>query len=227
MLPRSRARLFPPCHIVADAARQVPASATVVGDFLAMAARFAAPPALRVAVVWFHVPLWFVTDCVRPLIEFFLAQAHVPEVELLILGAGRVGVIPVATSNHWIIARISVIDIVEHDRLAPGLLAGSEPVLRSRYARAPGHGEREQGNPYDPPRSTQVASFLVGENTPLTITPRASEIGGTRFPANTGGLVNVESACYVAQVKHVARLSLAQLDREAAGLGGEAHHCGW
>ncbi len=35
---------------------------------------------------------------------------------------------------------------------------------------------------------------------------------GQRYPANSGGRVDVESALYVAQVKHVRRLSLASLE---------------
>ncbi len=47
---------------------------------------------------------------------------------------------------------------------------------------------------------------------------------GTRFPANSGGRIDVESSEYVAQVKHVQRLSLAQLEAlavEMAALGDE------
>jgi hypothetical protein len=40
-------------------------------------------------------------------------------------------------------------------------------------------------------------------------------IGGTRYPANGGGLVDCESAEYCAQVKHVRRLSLGALERLA------------
>lgn len=49
-------------------------------------------------------------------------------------------------------------------------------------------------------------------------------LGGSRYPANSGGLVDVESCTYVAQVKNVARLSLAQLEElalEMATLGEE------
>lgn len=54
-------------------------------------------------------------------------------------------------------------------------------------------------------------------------------IGGTRYPANSGGRVDVESARYVAQVKHVKRLSLAQLERlatEIAEEGRKRSKCG-
>ncbi len=37
-------------------------------------------------------------------------------------------------------------------------------------------------------------------------------LGGSRYPANSGGRVDVESESLVAQVKHVQRLSLAQLE---------------
>jgi len=37
-------------------------------------------------------------------------------------------------------------------------------------------------------------------------------LGGSRYPANSGGRIDVESSEYVAQVKHVQRLSLAQLE---------------
>ncbi len=37
-------------------------------------------------------------------------------------------------------------------------------------------------------------------------------LGGTRYPANSGGRVDVEGPTVVAQVKHVRRLSLAQLE---------------
>ena len=37
-------------------------------------------------------------------------------------------------------------------------------------------------------------------------------LGGRRYAANTGGRVDVESPTVVAQVKHVQRLSLAQLE---------------
>ncbi len=37
-------------------------------------------------------------------------------------------------------------------------------------------------------------------------------LGGKRYPANSGGRVDVESPTLVAQVKHVQRLSLAQLE---------------
>lgn len=54
-------------------------------------------------------------------------------------------------------------------------------------------------------------------------------LGGTRYPANSGGRVDVGSARYVAQVKHVARLSLAQLERlavEIAQLGRSKNKIG-
>jgi hypothetical protein len=37
-------------------------------------------------------------------------------------------------------------------------------------------------------------------------------LGGTRYPANSGGAVDVESAALVCQVKHRARASLAELE---------------
>ncbi len=49
-------------------------------------------------------------------------------------------------------------------------------------------------------------------------------LGGSRFPANSGGRVDVESDTYLAQVKNVAQLSLAQLEElalEMATLGEE------
>lgn len=50
----------------------------------------------------------------------------------------------------------------------------------------------------------------------------AALIGGTRYPANSGGRVDAEGPGVVAQVKHVKRLSLAQIEAlavEAATLG--------
>ncbi len=49
-------------------------------------------------------------------------------------------------------------------------------------------------------------------------------LGGRRYAANSGGRVDVESPTVVAQVKHVQRLSLAQLEElcvEMAALGEE------
>jgi len=49
-------------------------------------------------------------------------------------------------------------------------------------------------------------------------------LGGHRYPANSGGRVDVESDQYVAQVKLVKTLSLAQLEElclEMAALGQE------
>ncbi len=40
----------------------------------------------------------------------------------------------------------------------------------------------------------------------------AAMLGGTRYPANSGGLLDVESDAHVAQVKHVAQFSLRQLE---------------
>ena len=40
-------------------------------------------------------------------------------------------------------------------------------------------------------------------------------IGGQRYPANTGGLVDCESPWVVTQCKHVQRMSLAELERLA------------
>ncbi len=47
-------------------------------------------------------------------------------------------------------------------------------------------------------------------------------VGGTRYPANSGGRVDVEGPNMVVQVKHVQRVSLAQLEAlavEMAALG--------
>ena len=47
-------------------------------------------------------------------------------------------------------------------------------------------------------------------------------LGGSRYPANSGGRADVEGPGIVAQVKHVQRLSLAQLEAfalEMAELG--------
>ncbi len=51
-------------------------------------------------------------------------------------------------------------------------------------------------------------------NTPWKATERdvARLLGGERYPANSGGRVDVESPTLVVQVKHVQRLSLAQLE---------------
>ncbi len=49
-------------------------------------------------------------------------------------------------------------------------------------------------------------------------------IGGSRFGANTGGRIDAESPQIVAQVKHVKRLSLAELEAlavEMATLGAK------
>ncbi len=49
-------------------------------------------------------------------------------------------------------------------------------------------------------------------------------LGGRRYAANTGGRVDVESPTLVVQVKHVQRMSLAQLEAlavEMAALGEE------
>ena len=49
-------------------------------------------------------------------------------------------------------------------------------------------------------------------------------LGGSRYPANSGGRVDVESPKVVAQVKHVRQLSLAQLEAlavEMEELGAE------
>ena len=40
----------------------------------------------------------------------------------------------------------------------------------------------------------------------------AALFGGTRFPANTGGPVDVETEGFVVQVKHVKRMALAELE---------------
>ncbi len=45
-------------------------------------------------------------------------------------------------------------------------------------------------------------------------------LGGRRYPANQGGRVDVESPRVVAQVKHVKRLSLAELEALAVELEG-------
>ncbi len=49
-------------------------------------------------------------------------------------------------------------------------------------------------------------------------------LGGSRYPANSGGRVDVESDTYLAQVKNLTRLSLAQLEElalEMATIGEE------
>jgi hypothetical protein len=47
-------------------------------------------------------------------------------------------------------------------------------------------------------------------------------IGGQRYPANQGGLIDVESAQYVAQCKEVRVLSLAALEALALAIEREA-----
>ncbi len=47
----------------------------------------------------------------------------------------------------------------------------------------------------------------------------ATLIGGSRFGANTGGRIDAESPQIVAQVKHVKRLSLAELEALAVEVG--------
>ncbi len=44
-------------------------------------------------------------------------------------------------------------------------------------------------------------------------------LGGSRYPANSGGRLDVEGPGIVAQVKHVQRLSLAQLEALALEMG--------
>ncbi len=54
-------------------------------------------------------------------------------------------------------------------------------------------------------------------------------IGGTRYPANSGGRIDAESPQIVAQVKHVKRLSLAELEAlavEMATLGAKRGKAG-
>ncbi len=54
-------------------------------------------------------------------------------------------------------------------------------------------------------------------------------LGGERYPANSGGRIDVESSEYVAQVKHVQRMSLAQLEAlaiEMERLGAEKSKVG-
>ena len=46
-------------------------------------------------------------------------------------------------------------------------------------------------------------------------------IGGQRYAANSGGLVDCESAWAVVQCKHVRRLSLAELERLAVDVENE------
>lgn len=49
-------------------------------------------------------------------------------------------------------------------------------------------------------------------------------LGGIRYPANSGGRVDVEGPTTVAQVKHIRRLSLAQLEAlalEMEGIGSD------
>ena len=40
-------------------------------------------------------------------------------------------------------------------------------------------------------------------------------LGGSRYPANSGGRIDVESAEYVAQVKHRKTMSVPELERWA------------
>ena len=47
----------------------------------------------------------------------------------------------------------------------------------------------------------------------------ASILHGSRYPANTGGQVDVESATIVAQVKNVKMFSLPRIEREAEAIG--------
>jgi hypothetical protein len=57
----------------------------------------------------------------------------------------------------------------------------------------------------------------------------AQLLGGTRYAANTGGPVDVESATVVCQVKHRARASLAELEAWAIAVareGAERHKVG-
>ncbi len=57
----------------------------------------------------------------------------------------------------------------------------------------------------------------------------AKLFGGQRYPANSGGRVDVEGPGIMAQVKHVQRLSLAQLEAlalEMADLGRERGKAG-
>jgi hypothetical protein len=51
-------------------------------------------------------------------------------------------------------------------------------------------------------------------------------LGGKRYPGNSGGKIDVESPRYVAQVKHVARLSLAELERLAVEMEAEGRRRG-
>ena len=54
-------------------------------------------------------------------------------------------------------------------------------------------------------------------------------LGGERYPANSGGRIDVESDRMVAQVKHVQRMSLAQLEAlaiEMERLGSEKSKVG-
>jgi len=54
-------------------------------------------------------------------------------------------------------------------------------------------------------------------------------LGGTRYPANSGGRVDVESPRFVCQVKHRRACSLAELERlavEMDALGRQRGKCG-
>ena len=51
-------------------------------------------------------------------------------------------------------------------------------------------------------------------------------LGGSRYPANSGGRVDVEGPQVVAQVKHVQRLSLTQLQTLAVELAKVGDQCG-
>ena len=57
----------------------------------------------------------------------------------------------------------------------------------------------------------------------------ATLVNGTRYPANSGGRIDVEGPSTIVQVKHVQRLSLAQLEAlavELETLGTERHKLG-
>lgn len=51
----------------------------------------------------------------------------------------------------------------------------------------------------------------------------ASILHGARYPANTGGAIDVESSRYVAEVKNVKRFSLLQAERECQEIERQGH----
>ena len=54
----------------------------------------------------------------------------------------------------------------------------------------------------------------------------ATLLKGSRFKANTGGRIDVESPHFIAQVKHVKTLSLAKIEALATEMYDLGHQCG-